>query len=196
MKNVVITVLAVLVLAMGGYLVYDKIIDKDDKIEGNKLEENNNKQTENDYQSFTENLKKQTSNLKSGDHVYQYIENDIIPDGYAVYLDENRSLYVKYYNEDFNNKFGQYKISDNILSFYVINVGQDEGNMLYFINEDGTVGSADTEYGVSNGDQLITVKNDIGYKNIVSIVNGIFGSNESGVHGPIFIDINGNIFYQ
>jgi len=39
MKNAVITVLAVLVLAMGGYLVYDKIIDKDDKIVENKDEE-------------------------------------------------------------------------------------------------------------------------------------------------------------
>ena len=29
MKNVIITILAILVLGMGGYLVYDKVIDKD-----------------------------------------------------------------------------------------------------------------------------------------------------------------------
>ena len=29
MKNVVITILVILVLGLGGYLVYDKVIDKD-----------------------------------------------------------------------------------------------------------------------------------------------------------------------
>jgi len=42
MKNAVIIVLAVLVLAMGGYLVYDKIIDKDDKKQENNIEDNKN----------------------------------------------------------------------------------------------------------------------------------------------------------
>lgn len=36
MKNIVITILAILVLGLGGYLVYDKVIDKDVKEENNK----------------------------------------------------------------------------------------------------------------------------------------------------------------
>lgn len=41
MKNVIITILAMLVLGLGGYLVYDKVIDKEEKSpieEGNKEE--------------------------------------------------------------------------------------------------------------------------------------------------------------
>ena len=72
-------------------------------------------------------------------------------------------------------------------------VGQEKGYILYFINEDGTVGSADVEYGIIN-DNNITIKKDIGYKDIVSIVSGIFGDGYSGIHAPIFIDINGNVF--
>ena len=65
--------------------------------------------------------------------------------------------------------------------------------MLYFINEDGTVGKADAEYRMNNE---ISVIKDIGYKNIVSIISGTFGDEFTGYHGPIFIDINGRIYSE
>ena len=65
--------------------------------------------------------------------------------------------------------------------------------MLYFINEDGTVGKADTEYRMNDN---ISVIKDIGYKNIVSIISGTFGDEFTGYHGPIFIDINGKIYSE
>ena len=46
MKNVVITVLAILVLGLGGYLVYDKVIDKDVNEE---VKEENGKQESKDF---------------------------------------------------------------------------------------------------------------------------------------------------
>ena len=45
MKNVIITILAILVLGMGGYLVYDKVNTKDDN--EIKVESTNNNKTEN-----------------------------------------------------------------------------------------------------------------------------------------------------
>ena len=41
MKNVIITILAILVLGLGGYLVYDKVIDKEEKT---PTEDENNQQ--------------------------------------------------------------------------------------------------------------------------------------------------------
>ena len=52
MKNIVITILAILVLGLGGYLVYDKVIDKDVKEEvkeeQNSTTNNNVEQEQND----------------------------------------------------------------------------------------------------------------------------------------------------
>ena len=45
MKNVIITVLAVLVLGLGGYLVYDKVIKKGETNKTNEVV-NNNQQTQ------------------------------------------------------------------------------------------------------------------------------------------------------
>ncbi|MBQ2946570.1 MAG: hypothetical protein IJE04_01795 [Bacilli bacterium] len=197
MKNIVITILAMLVLGLGGFLVYDKIIDKEEEtpIENGNHENGDSAQglSTNSYKNFSKKLKEQFSKYNLNNYSYQYIENGIIKDGYVVYLDSNGSLFVKYNNVELNNKYGNYKIADNVLSFYAINVGQDVGNVLYFINADGSVGSADTEYGVVLDNQLL-IRKDLGYKNIVSIVNGTFGDGLSNVHGPIFIDIDGNIF--
>lgn len=191
MKNVIITILVILVLGLGGYLVYDKIEGRNESVN----EENKEQQvvSDNNYQVFANKLKTEFSKYNDNNKNSQYVENDIVPAGYEVYLNSNGSLYVKYNDVTLNNKYGEYKIADNVLSFYVINTGQDIGNNVYFINQDGTVGSADTEYGISN---TISVKNDIGYKNIVAVVSGSFNYDQTGTRGPIFIDINGNIFSE
>ena len=152
--------------------------------------------TTNNYQIFAKKLKEQISSKYSSNNMeYIFVKDSIIENGYNVYLTENGSLFIKYNNDELNEKFGEYKIADQVLSFYVIREGQDIGNNLYFINNDGTVGSADIEYGVLNNG-TISIENDLGYKNIVSVVNGGFGLEHSGGAGAIFIDINGNIYNQ
>ena len=199
---ILVIVLLVALLGTSGFIVYDKVLSKKtvENIDVNNtnndvINNNEEKNNDNSYQIFADNLKDQISKYNSNNQSYQYINNDIVKGGYVVYLNEKGSLFVKYFDKELNDNYGDYKIADNVLSFYAINVGQDVGNMLYFINEDGTVGSADTEYGIGTNNQ-ITIKKDIGYRNIVSIVNGIFGDEYSGLHGPIFIDINGNIFSE
>lgn len=184
---VLVIILSLFVIKLGRDVVNYK------NINNNVINDNEEENIFNNYQIFADNLKSQIAKYDVNNKNYQYIKNNFVKDGYEIYLNEQGSLFVKYFNKELNDKYGDYKIADNVLSFYTINVGQDVGNMLYFINEDGTVGSADTEYGIGTNDQIIINKN-IGYKNIVSIVNGNFGNSYSGVHGPIFIDINGNIF--
>lgn len=175
------------VLGLWGFIVYDKLLKEnsignvDDNNLNNDSINNEEENNENSYKIFSEKLKDQVSKYDSKNQNYQYIKNDIVKNGYIIYINEKDSLFVKYFDKNLNDKYGDYKIDDNVLSFYVINVGQDVGNMLYFINNDGTVGSADTEYGIGIENEIM-IKKDIGYKNIVSIVNGIFGDGYSGAH--------------
>ena len=184
-------ILFLLVIGLSGYIVCEKFLF-DKNIENNE-EINDITKNNNNYQIFAENLKKQLSKYDSNNKSYQLIDSGVVKDGYEVYLDYQGNLFIKYFDKLLNDKYGEYKIADNVLNFYIINVGQEKGYILYFINEDGTVGSADVEYGIIN-DNNITIKKDIGYKDIVSIVSGIFGDGYSGIHAPIFIDINGNVF--
>ncbi len=132
---------------------------------------------ENSYEIFSNNLKNSISSKYNKYNCnYDYIINDFITDGYSIILDNNNDFYVQYTNSELNNKYGKYKISENVLNFNLVKTGQNGVNMLYYINEDGTVSSADTEYSVANNEE-ITIKNNIGnYKNIVSIIDDTFGN--------------------
>ena len=85
MKNVVITVLAVLVLGLGGYLVYDKVIDKKEV----KCNCTSNEETK--YENETKEENKEEVKFKI---VKSYVEN-------GKYTDE--ATCTGEYNETFNN---------------------------------------------------------------------------------------------
>lgn len=189
---ILIIILIICVLGLGGYIVYDKMLDNSN-INNEKINQTEKKQN-NNYELYASNLKQNISEKYDSNNLnYQYVLSEIIKDGYEVYLTKENELYIKYYNKELFEKYGQYKISNKVLNFYIVSTGQAGGNTLYFINMDGTVGSADIEYNIENNSQII-IKKDLGYKNIVSIINGMFGDENSGVKGPIFIDINGNLF--
>lgn len=144
----------------------------------------------NSYIIFSNNLSDEiSSDFNDYNYSMKYVENYFVPDGYTVRLDNNGILYVKYSVED-----KERVIASNVLSFYLINTGQDLGNTLFFINNDGTVGKASTEYGYSSEKKIEIVNKIDGFNNIVSIVEGVYGDEYSGYHGPLFVDINGNIF--
>lgn len=184
---ILVIILSILVISLGGFIVIDKMTND------NFQEEKNDKNENNNYEQFSNNLKKEISKYNEYAKNSQFVISKIIPDGYEVYLNNQQELFVKYYNSELNEKYGEYKISDNVLGFYIIPSGQDVGNSLYFINDDGTVGMSDVEYGIEMGQ--ISVRKDLGYKNIVSITSGSFSGEMSGIKKPIFIDINGNINY-
>ena len=178
----IMVVLLVIFTSISAYLIYEKYYIRDEQ-----------KQPENNYTIFAQNLKKELSKYDINNYNCQSVTNEIVPDGYEISINEKGCLYVRYFDKELNDKYGKYKIVDNVLNFYVINDGQNFGNMLYFINEDGTVGKADTEYRMNDN---ISVIKDMGYKKIVSIIIGTFGDEFTGYHGPIFIDINGKIYSE
>ena len=197
---VIIVILLLAVIGLGGYIVYDKVlkdlsngtVNNDNKTSDNLKDTDRNGQTtkNNNYQLFASNLKNEFSKFSSHNRPYLNVQSMMENGDYVVYLTENQELYIKYYKEELKNKFGDYKITDKVIGYNVVPTGNGGISILYFINEDGTVGSADVD-GVSSE---ITVKKDIGYKNIVSIISCEYGAFGGGVLGPAFIDIDGNIY--
>ena len=188
-NNVLLIILVILVLGLGGFIVYDKVL-KDNK-PTEEIDVNNN--LSNSYELFAKNLKSQFSKYDINNKNYLSVDS-VIVGSFEVYLTEEQDLIINYSNKELDDIFGNYKIADHVLSFNIISTGQGGGHTLYFINEDGTVGSADIEYWVTERKQ-IQVKKDLGFKNIVNITGGTFGE-YSGARAPIFIDINGNIFSE
>lgn len=128
---------------------------------------------------------------KFGQYSSSYVDvNSEIVGKYSVSLLNNGSLMIHYSNESESRM-----ISNNVLSFYLINTGQNTGKTLFFIKEDGTVSKASIEYGYSADSDIKIDDNVNNLKNIVSIIPGSFSEDGvTGVRGPIFIDIYGKMY--
>lgn len=152
--------------------------------------------TENSYKIFADKLKNEIANFDETHYSYKHVDSVCVSDGYSVKLTKEGSLLLTYYN--FSKKLSipieDYKVADNVLSFYVINTGQDSCHILYYISEDGTVSQVNTENNVTKQEDITVTNNIDNLKNIVTITEGIENANTSGSVGPIFIDINGNMY--
>lgn len=142
-----------------------------------------------DYSEYSNKVKSQRSSMSDqGVSIMSGVENSLVGD-YIVRLSKDGLLSIEYSNES-----SVRNISDNVLSYYLINTGQDIGKTLFFIKEDGTVSKASIEYGYSADSDIEIEDNINGLKDIVTILEGSYSDGLSGSHGPIFIDINGNMY--
>lgn len=142
-----------------------------------------------DYSEYSNKVKSQRSSMfDQGVSIMSGVENSLVGD-YIVRLSKDGLLSIEYSNESSIRN-----ISDNVLSYYLINTGQDIGKTLFFIKEDGTVSKASIEYGYSALSDIEIEDNVNGLRDIVTILEGSYSEGLSGSHGPIFIDINGNMY--
>lgn len=180
-KNIIIIMLTIIIVLLS-VIVYKQF--KNTNVLNNE---------ENNYGKYAKKLSDEINNFSDSNYLSQRVDHEMLQSVYYVTLNKNKELHIEYSNEELNNVFGNYKISDNVISFYIINDGQAFFNSLYYIKTDGTVGKADVESSNINN-KNITITNDLGLKNIITILPTTFDSQESGYHGPTFVDINGNIF--
>ena len=167
------------------------------EIEDKEIESKKEMTADERYKKFATNLKEEvakygdTANIKS---VFCRADEG---DGswYEVCLNSNGNLSLRFGNEELDKKYGTESLVKNVIAFYIIDIGQDEWHCIYFINEDGTVGSVYVDPVIFNGTGEIEIKNKIsGLKNIVSILDGGIGLEESGTHTPLFVDIDGKVY--
>ena len=158
-----------------------QITKPDDNVEVNKTES-----VKNSYQLYAENMKKERAKFDDYNNSTMRFYNPMIEiPSYDVSLKSNGDLYFK----------GQ-KIVDRVLNYFVIAEGNGGFQTLYFIYEDGKVGSANVEENLLNHVELV-ITSDLGYSDIVTILGGTFGKeNSPGTMGPIFVDIQGHMFHE
>ena len=194
-----IIIMIILLLGLAEYICYDKFYKKDNlkckSRENNKIEQIVTEKVYegNNYDIFAQNMIKNRKKFNSYSGFYDCSVDGTGEISYCVELKANGDLIINYMDEKYSKVYSNYKLAENVLSFYIIDVGQGQGHYLYFINKDGTVGEADTEYALQF-DKELSINKDLGYKNIVSIEAACFSSGGSGANDPVFIDIDGNIF--
>ena len=199
MKNVIMTILAMLVLGLGGYLVYDKVIDKDNENVNNEVVENNQEETiekENTYQVL--NSLSFIAVLYNGE-VYVNAHGSS-PELVELYGDQVFQTLVNTRNNYQEYNFDELKVLDSMnknfkgmkLNIYDVKAiyeyshayGTRKDDGIFIIKNDGTV------YGISHY-SLIKGKRDMtaitGLNNIVE-----FASDSIDVSITYAVDSTGN----
>ena len=212
-KNGVITILVLIILGLGGYITYDKFLEKEDI--------NNKKDVVNNVIKNEGNIKNETSDDRYNDYL-KNLENAInnhfqkVPD---ISDDELSKLdYKKYYSQQSycgstadsgieycisldnkilnlklsNNEESTVKLSDNVLNYFIVNVGQVGYKNLYYITTTGKIYEVDHEMQIDEAVDNLN-KKELNLKNIVNVI-GVNAGLLSSSGDVAFIDIDGNLF--
>lgn len=221
-NGVLVGILLIILILLGGFVVYDKFIKTEEATNCSKCEEKqcskdecncpscDSTTTTNSYQIFSANLKKKITswNLSSG---YFLAQN-----GYWSEYENGGKYYVTYkiiltnkmelklvFDPDSQaewNHQGKYiakygeeiKIADNVIGVTVANYGSGAYQNIYFINENGTIGVAEP-YALLNGEtNKLRVTNPL--SGYSNIVSIVQGTFDGvgSTQDPYAIDINGN----
>jgi len=157
---------------------------------------NNSQTTSNSYKIFSDNLKKRilgwsTQSYLAKDGIGYSNNNEV---AYKIILTNKMQLIMTFDDEQYQKKYGEKIIADNVISFSIAQSGPGAYQNVYFIKDDGTVGEAIPANLFDDDMNKLTITYPIGdLKNIVSVVTASY--QDSGyMQEPIFIDINGNVF--
>lgn len=212
-KNVLITILVLIILGLGSHITYDKFLEKDNTYNEKDIINNNSKNEEN--------IKNETSDDRYNEYL-KNLENAInnhfqkVPD---VSDDELAKLdYEKYYSQQSycgntadggikycislenkilnlklsNNEESTVKLSDNVLNYFIVSIGQYGYKNLYYITTTGKIYEVDHEMQIDEGVDNLN-KKELNLKNIVNVI-GIDAGLLSSSGDVAFIDIDGNLF--
>ena len=197
-KNIFILILVFLVVGLSGYIAYDKYIKpstKGDTKKDNK-EVTKEKTSDERYKEYLDNLaesiKKEYINKNPNEDYSAEItnttrvDNEDIEGHYFVSINDKLELITTAEVDGLEDSV----IANNVVSYYVIRVGNGGFNSIYYITTEGKVYSANVELAMYNKTKL-EIKEVDSVKNIVEIKNG-----NSIVGFPIFVDIDGNIIIK
>ncbi len=195
----IIIMLGLMVIGLGGYLIYEnkelknQVDDNNSKVTNKEevttpIKENNTS----DYSSYLNNLK---VNLKRAcEEVSSTDEDGVICEGQTIsgygkflgnfYFDISKDGKLTMSGSDSNLK--NYEISSNVLQVFISSSGGNGGyQFLYFIKEDGSLNQFCIDCLVIDNEKEVKTTS---YSNIVNVV--------STDAGPLFIDINGNVYHN
>ena len=187
--KVLTLILFIALLGTSGFITYDKVLKdkyftkKDDKKEEKKETSNtttDEKTADELYAEYLENLK---DNMKNINVASQNYKDELAGMEFFVRLNDG-SLTVNLVEDGVNDQV--IDISKNVLTYFVLPVGQGSMKMIYYITEDGKIYSSS----ISESTKSTELSE---FKNIVNVIPVVVGS-ESGSVSTAFVDIEGNLF--
>lgn len=152
--------------------------------------------TSNQYKIFSSNLKKKILGWSIKSYLASdgigYFGNDKVM--YKIVLTNKMQLIMTFDDDQYQKKYGEIIIADNVISFAIAQSGPGAYQNVYFIKEDGTVGEAVPIDLFNESINKVTITYPIkDLKNITSIVTASY-QDVGYMQEPVFIDINGNVF--
>ncbi len=196
---VIISFVAV-ILAMLTVLFYLGIINSGSNGNDNNKDINNcqcnNTSSDDQYKLFSSNLKKKILGWSIKSYLARdgsgYVGNDEVM--YKIVLTNKMQLIMTFFDEQYQKKYGEKIIADNVISFSIAQSGPGGYQNVYFIKEDGTVGEAVPMNLFDEDINKVTITYPIkDLKNIVSVVTASY-QDVGYMQDPVFIDINGNVY--
>lgn len=211
---IAIVVLSLLVVELGGFIIYDKVL-LNDKIENNNNNDNNTNNTNSNNDNSDNNAT--NGNINYQHNLTKRIELQAVREGYVeIVVDTEGNAYLSLIgNLDYENdatlknnllklqksfkdyfpknytSFGgskvlnAYKLDiEKVLTVYFVNMGNGSSKYFIFVKENGTLSYLSNDSIIHNGE--INLKNIDNLDNVVSIVENTYTLT------PYAIDLNGN----
>ena len=208
---VLLAILMILVLGLGSFIVYDKVLkeDKTTNNENSNSENSNNEntnvsETSNPFELFRNNLIQERNEKfdESKDRSLSYSLNEntaMCNYFYELSLNKDGDLIVNFSQSDLIDRYGNSVVlAHNVLLFNSVNVGNGGMKVLYFVKEDGTVSSINLEQQLEVKGDFNVTDNVGNFKDIINIIPSSIDLNNAEISDstvqPFFIDINGKIF--
>lgn len=200
--GILIGLLIAVVLGLTGFIIYDKVLTKDDnnQIENNNYKEENNSeqadkeesncdwsQVKNSYQEYANNLKQ--SRQQSINRIDDVTINEKLCIS-TLTIDKDGNVKLGLENSTLIEKYGRnYQVLTNVLIAGVFEYGNSGFRTILFIKEDGSLVAI-------NGNELInnkTIKLITNLGNVNNIVS-LVQTDDNGSMSIMAIDINGNTY--
>lgn len=181
----------IILLCLVCYVLFGEEIFKDNASNTPKVSDNSQnsttKTTDELYNEYLTNLKKEiTDNYKTYSNNVVSANSVYLNTDYNFTIDKNLNL--TFTTND--GKYTNYKVSENVLNMFLIEIGNAGYRNLYFIKADGSLNKMCIDC-LKEDNTVKVLKED--RKNIINVTQGLFEYQNSGASGPIFIDITGNI---
>ena len=202
----IIVILSLLVVGLGGFVIYDKVLSNN-KIEDNNIDNNNDNSNndikEEDNKDYQYNLAKRTE-LQAARNGYVEVVVDTEGNAYLSLignLDYEDDEHLKnnllklqksfkyhspknYISRGNEKTLNSYKLDiEKVLTVYFVNMGNGGSSYFVFIKENGTLSYLSNDSIIYNGE--INLKNINSLDNVVSVVENTYNMT------PYAIDLNG-----
>ena len=193
-----IIIIIVLILAFAGYALYKEgIIFKSEskgtscncKKESTKCDVDDKEvDAKTLYTNYLTNLKDSIKkNYKDYSNNVVLYESEATDINYTFTITKDLELKLSTSDKKYTDK----KVSDDVVSMFLVSVGNGGYKNLYFIKTDGTLNYVCVDC-ISENEKVEIKKQDL--KNIVLVTDGLFDYQYSGAAGAIFVDIQGNTY--